>query len=50
VEIRRITVRSQPREEISETAISTNKLVVLVHACNPSYPWGIGRRIVPGKK
>jgi hypothetical protein len=36
VEIGRITVSGQPRQKVCET-ISTNKLEVVTHICNPSY-------------
>jgi hypothetical protein len=38
VEVGRITVQGQLRQKLSETAISTSKLdMVVVHICNPSY-------------
>jgi hypothetical protein len=40
VKIRRITVRGQPRQKVSETPISTNKLCMVVHTCDPSYLGG----------
>jgi hypothetical protein len=43
VEIARIEVWDQPRQKVR--AISTNKLEVVVHACDPNYAGGIGRRI-----
>jgi hypothetical protein len=44
-EMGRITAGSQPRQNVSETPISTNKLGMVVYSCNPSYARGIGRRI-----
>jgi hypothetical protein len=53
-EIGRIKVQGQPRQKVSETSISTSKLGVVVHICNPSYALGVGRRLAvrgqPGKK
>jgi hypothetical protein len=48
--IRRIMVHGQAREgwevkRVSETPISTNKLVAVVCTCYPSYSGGINRRI-----
>jgi hypothetical protein len=47
VEIRRIMVLGQPRQDIIEDPTTTNMLGMIAHTCNPSYPRGlIGRRIV----
>jgi hypothetical protein len=35
----------QPGQKVSEIPISTNKLVMEVHACHSSYTGGMGRRI-----
>jgi hypothetical protein len=40
-EIRRLTVAGQPRQKVYKIPMSTNKIGVVGHACNPSY---IGRR------
>jgi hypothetical protein len=45
-EIRRIMVQGQLMQKFSKPSISTNKLDMLVHTCNPIYIGDIGRRIV----
>jgi hypothetical protein len=45
-EIRKIEFQSQPRQKISKTPTSANKLRVVAYVCNPSYLGGIGMRIV----
>jgi hypothetical protein len=45
-EIRRIKVQGQHGQKVSEAPISTNKLGMVVHLCNPNYTGDIGRRIV----
>jgi hypothetical protein len=44
VEIERIMVWCQSRQKVSKTPLSTNKYGMVVHACNPSFLGGIGRR------
>jgi hypothetical protein len=43
---RRIVVRGQPGQKVTELLISTNKLGVVAHACDPSYVGGVGKRMV----
>jgi hypothetical protein len=42
----RIVVQGQPEQKVSNTTISTDTLVVVVHACNTSYKGSRDRRIV----
>jgi hypothetical protein len=44
-EIWRIVVRGHLGQKVSETPISTNKLGMVVYACNPRYMGSIGGRI-----
>jgi hypothetical protein len=52
---RRILVQGQPGQKIIKTpSISKNKVGMVVHACNPSYKKGMGRKSMvqglPGQK
>jgi hypothetical protein len=44
VDIGKITVQGQPGHK-KQDPISTNKLSIVVHFCNPSFTGGIDRRI-----
>jgi hypothetical protein len=39
----RNTIRGQPRQKVSKTPTSTNKLGVVVYTCLPSYTVGINK-------
>jgi hypothetical protein len=45
-EIWRIAVHGQLRQKLNETPSPNHKSGMVLHACNPSYTGGIGRRIV----
>jgi hypothetical protein len=46
MEIRRISIAGRSRQKVSKTPVSTNKLNVVVYACDPSYAGVISRNIV----
>jgi hypothetical protein len=46
VEIKRITVPSQLRQNVNETTYQQNEVGMVANACNPRYRGGFGRRIV----
>jgi hypothetical protein len=39
-EMRRIMVQGQPGQKVSKTPISTYKMGIVVHICDPSYTGG----------